>query len=84
MQLALLLGANPKTFKTGPIVRLPAGSWVVRVHGINSSVLALYTDEAEIMELGKTTTLNIGAPTDVHVVPKVRGVEDYLTVLAES
>lgn len=84
MQLALILGANPKTLDKGPIVRLPAGTWTVIVHGMNSSVLSLNTTDEQLCELGRITKIGVIVPTDVHIKVKTRGVEDYLTVLAES
>jgi len=84
MQLALLIGANPKIARQGPVVRLPAGSWRFVIHGLNSSILSLHTDTAEIGELARNSTFNFGEGVDVHVKFKTRGVEDYLTVIAES
>jgi hypothetical protein len=51
---------------------------------MNSTVLALHSGDKEIMELGRNTPLDLSKPMDVYIVPKQRGVEDYITVLAES
>lgn len=41
MELALIVGTNPRNVKRGPRVRMQAGHWKIRVDGQKDSILTL-------------------------------------------
>lgn len=82
MQIALLSGANPKSCKVGPVVRLIPGSWNINIQGMNDSELALYVDG--FMHLvGKTLELSLIKVAHVQFKFMKRGTEPYITAFAE-
>lgn len=42
MRLPLLVGARPKVVKTGPVVNLSSGNWMVVVNRLYDTVLRIY------------------------------------------
>jgi|GraSoiStandDraft_4_1057263.scaffolds.fasta_scaffold44309_5 hypothetical protein len=86
MKLALLSGANPRTCKHGPAVRLHEGSWRLNVQGLVDSSLLMHVEGYEASNLihnGMMIPVN-GETAIVQLSFGVRGSEDYITVIAEK
>lgn len=83
MRLALLVGANPSTFKDSPNVRIPPGSWVVVLSGVTDSQLSLIYNGSRI-SLHKTTCLDFENPQNAKIDFDIRGSENYVSVFADS
>jgi hypothetical protein len=85
MQLALLSGANPRSCKHGPAVRLHAGSWRLNVQGMEDSSLLMHVegyDASNLVHHGMMLDCKETEVVQLHF--GVRGKESYITVIAEK
>ncbi len=86
MKLALLSGANPRSCKHGPAVRLHEGSWRLSVQGMVDSNLLMHVEGYEasnIIHDGMMIPV-VGETAIVQLSFGVRGSEQYITVIAEK
>lgn len=84
MQLALLSGANPRSCKHGPVVRLAPGKWRLDVQGIVDSTLLLHVTGYECSNIAHSgMVINCEDTEEVQLSFGLRGTEQYLTVIAE-
>ncbi len=82
MQIALLSGANPKSCKVGPVVRLIKGSWSINVQGLVDSILSLHIGDQELVGNSQAITLDKLELVQLKFVN--RGTEPYITAFAEK
>ena len=82
-QIALLSGANPRSCKHGPVVRLLPGNWRIHVQGIVDSQLLLHVDGADARLLGASGMFHCVDVAQVQLHFGNRGNEEYITVTAE-
>jgi hypothetical protein len=83
-QLALLSGANPRSCKHGPAVRLFPGKWRLNVQGMVDSNLLVHVegyDASNLVHHGMV--LNCENVEIVQLSFGVRGTEQYISVIAE-
>lgn len=81
MGVALLLGANAQHSRGGPVVRVQAGRYRVRTHGLLESKLALRLGSESTGELPDQFDLVI--PTNIQIDFVERGSENSISVFAE-
>jgi hypothetical protein len=85
MQLALLSGANPRSCKHGPAVRLHPGSWRLDVQGQVDSSLLVHVEGYECSNLlTQGMQLYCEETQVVQLTFGLRGTESYITVIAEK
>ena len=86
MKLALLSGANPRSCKHGPAVRLHKGSWRLNVQGLIDSSLTMHVEGYEASNaIYDGMMLHAEHQTEiVQLNFSVRGSEQYITVIAEK
>lgn len=84
-QLALLSGANPRSCKHGPAVRLHPGKWRLNVQGLEDSVLLMHVEGYECSNLAHHgMIINCDEAEVVRLSFGVRGNEKYITVIADK
>lgn len=83
MKIALLSGADPRTATIGPVVRLPAGAWRLRIYGMVDSALRFVGVKSPAHLLYDGHMLHLSDVSDVQIEFAARGAEQYLTVIAE-
>lgn len=86
MRLALLVGANPSTFKDSPVLRIPRGFWAIKSSGVaNSKLLLKFSSPTPAeFELDKTVHVKLVNPGIATIEFAERGQEKYISVFAES
>ena len=85
-KLALLAGANPRVFVSGPIVRLYAGNWSISVPELKDSKLVLerkYSNEIIALLFDKDADKVISGDCTVQFHLTGRGTEPELNAFAE-
>ena len=84
--LALLSGANPRTSKGGPVVRLLAGSWELLIDGLIDTQLFI-CEQSQGLATRRTANhgllINCLDVTEVKIEFGERGNEKYITVNAK-
>jgi len=84
MELALLVGANPRNVKRGPRVRVHSGKWKIRVDGQKDSTLKLhFSDTSTTVEVQDGTPILLIDPTTVELEFTKQGNESSISVFAE-
>lgn len=85
MQLALLVGANPRVCKEGPLVRLSKGFWNIRCVGVVDSELHLHAEGSAdtIIPLPNNVPPSIGGDRNVSLSISKAGSELFIGVFAE-
>ncbi len=91
MKLALLVGANPRVCKEGPVVKLSEGKWILVPVGLVDTVLGLQlTGNREITDgfyVKRDSNFGIevklGENIRAQLVMKEAGNEPYIGVFAE-
>lgn len=86
MKLAILSGANPRSFQRGSVIRLLPGSWRLHVHGKIDSKLAMDVKVAESgFQFVIDDHLNLMLYDASNVEPYFieAGTEKSITVIAE-
>jgi hypothetical protein len=85
MQLALLIGANPRSCKHGPAVRLISGKWRLNVQGLEDSSLLLHVKGCVCNDLVQHgMVISCVEPQEIQLHFGVRGNEKYITVVANK
>ena len=82
MRMALLTGANPRTFEEGPCVRLEQGKWRIQTVNLKDSLLVLSVDN-ETYPVSTDTVIELQQAATVCVRPTNRGSEPFISVFAE-
>lgn len=81
MRIALITGANPKTFQKGAIIRLRTGFWRIRTEGMWNSRLALRALPSEdVVEVKDDLVVAGGVEVQLSFI--FRGNEPYISVFA--
>lgn len=84
MKLAILSGANPRSFQRGSVIRLLPGLWRFHVHGVIDSELAVDVEGyACSNSIRNHQELHFEEATNVAPYFSVVGTEKSITVIAE-
>jgi len=79
-QIALLIGANPKTAKRGPTVVIGEGNWRIDVEGTVDSLLLLHHPSGEMLINGRLVVIQ--GPAEIFVEVYKAGSEQFINVSA--
>lgn len=85
MKLAILSGANPRSFQCGSVIRLLPGKWRFHVHGLIDSKLAMDVEGHPYNPITVVNHYEISLVYSTNVAPKFVkvGTEKSITVIAE-
>ncbi len=82
MQMALLLGANPRNITRGPKVWLRPGKWRFDVDGVVDSQLSLHINPSLQVEVG--IVFEIEEFQAVEIIIKKQGTEQTISAYAAA
>lgn len=83
--LALLIGADPKVSKGGPVVRLQSGQYIFRVEGqVDSDLIFHAINYPTSNGVGNGMLLTVLEPMDIRITFSERGTEKHINVFAEK
>ena len=83
MKLAILSGANPRSFQRGSVIRLLPGTWRFHIHGVEDSIITVDVGERYARDITNHEELTLDIAENIKPWFAKVGTEKSITVIAE-